>query len=101
MPSISTSVDVDFDWGDVIHTYSDAQSIAAAIHGAGLAEKVVKALGIVVTESVSDHEWLDPIKELDRLIDEYARGLPIDDQLRRIAYAYCRRIITASNRMPS
>lgn len=38
----------------------------------------------------------DLIQALDSLLDDYARGLPIDEQLRRIAYTYCGRVITAA-----
>lgn len=38
---------------------------------------------------------VDALNALDSLVDDYARGLPIHDQLRRIAYTHCGRVITA------
>jgi hypothetical protein len=100
MPSISTSVDVDFDWDEVIHSHSSVERLADAIEAAGLSGAMIKALQEEMAESAADprgadDERPDPLTALDRLVDDYARGLPIDEQLRRIAYTHCGRVIAA------
>ena len=102
MPSISTTVDVDvdFDWDEVIHSHSSVERLAEAIEAAGLSGAMIKALQKDMAEAAADpysadDERPDPLVALDRLVDDYARGLPIHDQLRRIAYTHCGRVITA------
>lgn len=96
MPSFNTYVEVDFDWDDVIKKHSNAEDIANAIRAAGLASRVITALAEASADPRGpDDELPDPLATLDRLVDDYARGLPIDDQLRRIAYTHCGRVITA------
>lgn len=100
MPSFSTHVEVDFDWCEIIRKHSNASDIAEAIARVGLTDQVIEALRAEVAEAsgkpttpVEDRP--DPLIALDRLVDDYARGLPIHEQLRRIAFTHCGRVITA------
>ncbi len=100
MPTITTSVDVDFDWDEVIKWHSDAAALAAAIHHAGLSRRVIDALAAEAAQAngkqlTPSEDRVDALTVLDRLVDDYVRGLPIDEPLRRIAYTHCGRVIAA------
>ena len=100
MPSITSTVDVDFDWDDVIKSHSNVNDLAAAIYNAGLSASVCEVLHKAIAEQSADphgpeEDTPDAMAVLDRLVDDYARGLPIDEQLRRVAYTHCGRVITA------
>ena len=101
MPSVSQyqSVEVEFEWGDVITKWmddSDITELAEAIVKAGKGDAMIKAICAEENgnkQTMTDEEPFDLETEVDHLINDFLSGMPINDQLASIARHHCNRII--------
>lgn len=101
MPSVSEyqSVEVEFEWCDVITKRtndSDITELAEAIVKAGKGDAMIKAICAEKTGSKQPMtgEGLFYLEtEVDHLINDFLRGMPINDALASIARHHFNRII--------
>lgn len=104
MPIVSEHIDVDFDWDDVITkrlSDDEVAAIADAIVSAGLADATAKAIQNAVvlaskgncTSARADTSVDVVLRDVDHLIDDYARGMNPAPMLEKIAFEHFGRVL--------
>lgn len=113
MPSVSEHVNISFDWDDVITKWiGDRQitQIAEALVAAGHGAAAIKAIDAESEERVVEQNAVkvsgtsgaeaDLYVDFDHLVNDYARGFPVEHQLRRLAQVHLNRIIAPARSIP-
>lgn len=101
MPSVSdrVHVDIDFEWDEIINerlSTAEVAEVAKAIAKAGKANDMIKAILAVKRGEfppLTDEELHDLEHDVDHLVNDYLRGIPIEPHIRSIARHHCNRII--------
>lgn len=103
MPSVSEHVSIDFAWSEIIDrslNSTDITAIALAAAQAGIGAALIDALQLAINaaNTVTAAEARDLDADFDYLVNDFARGLPIEHDLARLARVHCNRVIVPQQR---